>query len=120
MSVKKKKEVAKENEVKKAAPKFKTFQLHGTKYRTLITERFEKRTPWEKADPKKIFSFIPGTIIKMYIKEGAKIKEGDKMLILEAMKMRNEINCPFDGVIKSINVKEGDRIPKGELMIEFE
>ncbi len=108
-----------ESEQKKAV-RFKSFQLHGTKYKTLLTERFEKRTPWEKADPRKIISFIPGTIIKLYIKEGSKVKEGEDMLILEAMKMRNEIKCPFDGVIKSICVKEGDRIPKGQLMIEYE
>lgn len=119
MSRKKRKEEAPTTEPKKTL-RFKSFHLHGTKYRTLLTERFEKRTPWEKEDPKKIFSFIPGTIIKLQVKEGASIKEGENMLILEAMKMRNEINCPFDGIIKSINVKEGDRVPKGKLMIEFE
>jgi biotin carboxyl carrier protein len=119
MSKKKNTDMPKESEPKKT-PKFKTFQLHGTKYRTLIPERIENRPSWEKADPKKIFSFIPGTIIKLNIKEGDELKEGDNMLILEAMKMRNEINCPFDGTIKSIHIKEGSRIPKGELMIEFE
>ena len=119
MSRKKRKEAAMESEPKKIL-RFKSFQLHGTKYKTLLTERFEKRASWEKNNPKKIFSFIPGTIIKMYVKQGMKVKEGDNMLILEAMKMQNEINCPFDGVIKSVNVKEGDRIPKGQLMIEFE
>lgn len=119
MSKKKSKEKAPEIEPKKAV-RFKSFHLHGTKYRTLLTERFEKRTPWEKENPKKILSFIPGTIIKLHIKEGAEVKEGDNMLVLEAMKMRNEILCPFDGVIKSINVKEGERVPKGRLMVEFE
>ena len=48
------------------------------------------------------------------------MKEGQLLLILQAMKMDNKITAPFSGKIKKINVTEGAKIPKGELMIEME
>ena len=52
------------------------------------------------------------------MKEGQQIKEGDPLVILEAMKMRNVIASHTHGKVAIINVKEGDRIPKGHLIIQ--
>ena len=101
-------------------PKFKTLTIEGTKYRTLLSGKFENRKSWENPDINKIYSFIPGTILKIYIEPGQEVKEGQNMLILEAMKMQNRIQIPFNGKIKDVYVKEGDKIPKGCLMVEFE
>ena len=46
----------------------------------------------------------------MSAKEGAKVKKGDELMVLEAMKMGNSITAPVSGVIKSVNVKEGDTV----------
>ena len=48
------------------------------------------------------------------------MKRGDLLLILEAMKMENRIVAPFDGMVKSVCVAEGDKIAKNATMIEFE
>jgi len=54
---------------------------------------------------------IPGTIIRYLVKEGDDIKEGSPVVILEAMKMENEIVAPVSGKIKTINFKAGDKVP---------
>jgi biotin carboxyl carrier protein len=62
---------------------------------------------------------MPGIILSVNVKEGQKVKEGETLLILEAMKMENTIIAPKDGIIKTINAKSGGTVNKGELMIEM-
>ncbi len=108
------------NQDKEKKPRFKSLIIDGTKYKTNLSEAFENRKKWEPADPKKLMSYIPGTIYKLYIKEGQVVKQGTRIMILEAMKMRNRIEAPMSGKIKKINVEEGQTIPKSFVMIEFE
>lgn len=63
---------------------------------------------------------MPGKVVKIMFKEGDKVSKGDTVLILEAMKMENEIKSGADGVIKSVNIKEGQALDTGFLMIEIE
>jgi pyruvate carboxylase subunit B len=71
-------------------------------------------------DPKKVRSVIPGTVTDVKVKEGQKVKAGEVLLLLEAMKMVNEIRMPFDGKIKKVNVEKGQKIPKDFVMIEID
>ena len=64
-----------------------------------------------------IKSPMPGTIIKVLVTEGQAVKRGNALLILEAMKMENEILCPANGYIKKINAKLGAGVQSGELLI---
>lgn len=63
---------------------------------------------------------MPGKVVKLYKKEGDKVTKGETVLILEAMKMENEIKSGADGVIKTVNIKEGQALEAGFLMIEIE
>ncbi|WP_242204430.1 biotin/lipoyl-containing protein [Aestuariivivens insulae] len=63
---------------------------------------------------------MPGLILDMAVQVGQRVKEGDLLLILEAMKMENSITSPIEGVIKSINATNGDSVEKNQLLIEFE
>ena len=63
---------------------------------------------------------MPGKVVKITVSEGDRVEQGQQLLILEAMKMENEIKSNMDGVIKSIHVKEGDALQSGVLMIEIE
>jgi len=110
-------EVPKNEETPKV--RFNTLVVNGDKYRTLFTEKYKNRKKWEQPDFKKITSVIPGTVIKVYVKEGQKVKEGDLMMVLESMKMKNKIYFPIDGTVKKIHISEGERIPKNHLMIEL-
>ncbi len=98
----------------------KSLVVEGTKYRTQLNEKFKNRKQWALPDPKEIVSTIPGTVIKIFVKEGQEVKPGDQMLILEAMKMKNKVVFHTAGRIKSIKVSEGEKIPKDHLMLELE
>jgi biotin carboxyl carrier protein len=97
-----------------------TITVHGEVYSTTLTKKYMNRKKWVRHDEKLLYSYIPGTITEVYGKEGQLIKKGEKLLLLEAMKMLNSITVPVSGKIKKINVKVGDKIPKGFLMVEFD
>jgi pyruvate carboxylase subunit B len=60
---------------------------------------------------------MPGMIIRYEVAVGASVKEGDVVLILEAMKMENSITSPTSGTIKQINFKDGDTVQKGDVLV---
>jgi len=62
---------------------------------------------------------MPGKILRILVKEGEQVKTGQGLLVLEAMKMENEIPSPKDGIIKSILIKEGDTVDTGQALIEL-
>lgn len=63
---------------------------------------------------------MPGMIIRYEVKEGDQVKEGDTILVLEAMKMENTITTPVSGVVKKINFKAGDSVQKGDVLAIIE
>ncbi|MCQ4925240.1 DUF2118 domain-containing protein [Tissierella carlieri] len=60
---------------------------------------------------------MPGNIWKIEVKEGDKVKAGDILLILEAMKMENEILAPRDGIVASINTTQGATVNTGDRLV---
>jgi biotin carboxyl carrier protein len=60
---------------------------------------------------------LPGNIVAIYVEEGASVKAGDILIVLEAMKMENEITAPKDGVVNQIMVSKGAVVPKGEVLL---
>jgi biotin carboxyl carrier protein len=99
--------------------RFKSIVIDDTKYKTQLTTKYINRKAWEKPDETKVIAFIPGTIIKIFVKEKQKLKKGTRILVFEAMKMKNNVFIHRDGIIKKIYVKEGDKVPKGILMVEL-
>jgi glutaconyl-CoA/methylmalonyl-CoA decarboxylase subunit gamma len=63
---------------------------------------------------------MPGTIVLITAKVGDNIKRGDNLLSLEAMKMKNAIRAPFDGVIKEIHVVDGQKVAYNDVLVSFE
>lgn len=61
---------------------------------------------------------MPGTILKVLKKDGDAVKAGDVVLVLEAMKMENEITAPVDGAIASLSLAEGSTVGGGDLLFE--
>ena len=99
--------------------KCKYLVINGTRYRTLLNRKFENRKNWEAPDPTKILSYIPGTIKEVFVKEGQEIGEGEPLVTLEAMKMRNIITSHVNGQIIKVNVEKDQRIPKGHLLVQI-
>jgi biotin carboxyl carrier protein len=60
---------------------------------------------------------MPGIIIEYRVKVGDEVKPGQVLLILEAMKMQNEIKAPAGGKVTAVNFKNGDKVQKGESML---
>ncbi|HET9057276.1 MAG TPA: biotin/lipoyl-containing protein [Chitinophagaceae bacterium] len=69
---------------------------------------------------KEIKAPMPGMVLEISVKNGQEVKEGDKILILEAMKMENSIMINANAVIKHIAVKAGQAVEKGQLLVELE
>ena len=62
---------------------------------------------------------MPGLIIDLKVKPGDAVKQGDQLLILEAMKMENIIKSPGEGTVKNVKVKKGESVEKGQVLLEF-
>jgi len=63
---------------------------------------------------------MPGKIIDILVEEGTEVKEGESIIILEAMKMQNEIASHVSGVVQSISVKKSDSVMKDDVLIEIQ
>lgn len=98
---------------------YSSFVILEEEYQTLLTQKYIDRKPYKAIDHKKIYAFIPGTIRKVYVKEGDKVKKGEKLLILEAMKMNNELTTLVNGKIRKIYVKTGEMVTKSQLLVEI-
>ncbi|MBS0001393.1 MAG: biotin/lipoyl-binding protein [Cyclobacteriaceae bacterium] len=112
-------------------------EVNGTPYqveleKTMVTSKTPKLVRPEgpssvppkdlkvKTGLSKILAPLPGTIIKINIKEGDTVKKGDTVLIMEAMKMENNIQVEKEGTVKNLACKEGDTVLQGDLLIEIE
>jgi len=71
------------------------------------------------SDPLEVRAIIPGTIVEIKVKKSQRISNGQVLLVLEAMKMYNEIEAKTDGKIEEISVSIGDRVEKGQLMLRI-
>ncbi len=76
----------------------------------------EEKKEAEVVEGEAIKAMLPGVVAKILVKEGDKVKAGETIMILEAMKMENEVKSPKEGVIKQILVKEGDRVETGDIL----
>jgi biotin carboxyl carrier protein len=60
---------------------------------------------------------MPGKILTINVTPGASVKSGEVLLVLEAMKMENDIMAPNDGTVAAINVQTGDSVNTGEVLV---
>ncbi len=97
-----------------------SIRIDDVVYNTKTNKLYDNRKTYQPINPKKIKSFMPGNIQEVFVKTGQEVEEGDKLCILEAMKMKNIIKAPLKGIIKTINVAIGDRVPKSHILIELE
>ena len=73
----------------------------------------EPAKPQAPAGGTTVPSPMPGVIVDVRAQEGQKVEAGDVLVVLEAMKMENEIQSEYDGVVVSVNVSQGDSILEG-------
>jgi len=73
----------------------------------------------KKKEEGDLSSPISGKVVNIKTKEGSKVKKGDVLMVIEAMKMEYLIRAPYDGKIKKINFKENDQIEIGQNTVEL-
>jgi biotin carboxyl carrier protein len=91
---------------------------------TVMDEQIQKLI---KASPEKfhkkelaVKAVMPGLVIDVTVKEGDSVKAGDALLVVEAMKMQNEVKTPREGVVKKILVQKGKTVNSGDTIIIIE
>ena len=72
--------------------------------------------PAASASGEKVVSPMPGTILKVNVSQGQAVKAGDVLLVLEAMKMENDIVAPVDGVLKQLLVQKGSTVDTDQIL----
>ena len=107
-------------ESEKTEPELHILAFEEGNFETTFTRKFENRKKYSVPDPKKVFAFIPGTIVKIFVKEKHKIKKGEPLLTFQAMKMNNILSSPMTGRIKKVNVKPGETFTRAQILVEFD
>lgn len=102
-----------------------TIRINGNNYRVQLADQYDqlidrlglKVDTGKKVD--QINAPMPGLVLEVQVKEGDQLKEGEPLLILEAMKMENVIKAPADVTIKEIKVKKGNSVDKNQVLVTF-
>lgn len=74
----------------------------------------------EGVEGARVKAFMPGRVVRLLVESGAVVRSGDSLLILEAMKMENEITAPRDGTVKAIHVQPGQTVEGGAELLDLE
>ncbi|MCX6226419.1 MAG: acetyl-CoA carboxylase biotin carboxyl carrier protein subunit [Bacteroidia bacterium] len=95
------------------------FSYEGTNFKTMLTDKFRKHKPYEPEDLTKITAQIPGTMLKIMVREGQQVNPSKCLFILEAMKMKNKVYASISGKVKKIHIAEGQIVTKNQLLLEL-
>ena len=111
-------------QVQKDGTRIVYFELNGQPREVTIKDFSVESEVVEnpKADPQNEYhvgATMPGSVVKVLVEKGDKVKQGDHLMITEAMKMETTIQAPISGIVEEIYVKEGDSIKQGDLLIEL-
>jgi len=108
-----------ENKKSKVSPYSKLI-IDQMEYETLLHTKYVQRPKYTPPNPNLLTAFIPGTITAIFVEDGQQVSKGDNLVILEAMKMLNEIKAPYDAKVKSVQVTVGQRVTKNHILVELE
>ena len=106
--------------------KDKTYEVEVEQGEAMILDEYEVKAPAAPAPagsrPRRSGGFsvtapLPGNVLSIKVSQGAAVKEGDVLLLIEAMKMENEVAAPCDGTVKQIVVSQGQMVATGDALI---
>ncbi|WP_309396116.1 pyruvate carboxylase [Cerasicoccus maritimus] len=101
-----------------------TFEMNGRARETVIRDKSiasetQKRAQADAGDEKQVGSPIPAMVSSVAVSVGNKVKKGDKLVVLEAMKMQSTVYAPCDGVAQEVTVKTGDQVDAKDLLVRL-
>lgn len=100
-------------------------RINGNRYSVKISDKYDELLHQLGMDKKttslslNLKAPMPGLVIDIRVSEGNSIAKGDALVVLEAMKMENVLRAQENGTIKKILVKKGDKVEKGQLLVEI-
>lgn len=97
--------------------------LKGVPYDVEISKVASTRLRAPEAEPVvegTVSALLPGRVLGLLVEIGQTVKQGEPLLILEAMKMENEIPAPRDGKVARVLIQEGQNVSKGDVLLELE
>ena len=99
-----------------------SYELNGIGRETFIADKSvapktKARPKADLADPTQVAAPIPGLIAQLQVSVGTKVAKGDKLLMMEAMKMQTTVYAPCDGVVSELNVAVGDTVESKDLLL---
>ena len=101
------------------------FKINGTKYTSTIHDKYDRlidQLGMKVGVSQKVGDIkapMPGLVLEVSVEVGMQVMKGDKVLILEAMKMENALKAAGDGIVKAIHITKGTAVEKGQLLIEM-
>jgi len=96
-----------------------TLPIDSTEYDTEVPR--DRLKPFSGMPEKRdVRAFIPGTIVEVLVREGEKVSPGRVLLLLDAMKMHNEVCSEITGRVRQVLVARGDRVEKNQLLVGLE
>ncbi|GAA3981541.1 acetyl-CoA carboxylase biotin carboxyl carrier protein subunit [Pedobacter ginsengiterrae] len=107
------------------AEKLCIIKVNGNTYKIQVEDQFDqllKQLGLDNLATNKVAEIkapMPGLVLNVIVKEGAEIKKGDNLLVLEAMKMENILKSSTDGIVKKVLIKQGDKVEKNQILIQF-
>ena len=81
---------------------------------------FAERAKADSTNPNHIAAPIPGAITSVHVQAGQAVKKGERLLVMEAMKMQTTVNAPADGKVKEVFVKPGETVEPKDLLVVLE
>ena len=102
-----------------------TFKINGNKYTSTIHDKYDRlidQLGMKVGASQKVGDIkapMPGLVLEVSVEVGMQVMKGDKVLILEAMKMENALKAVGDGIVKAIHITKGTAVEKGQLLIEM-
>ena len=105
------------------------FEINGNRRSIKIKDKTERvqanigdGNTTAMADPDnkmEVGASIPGNVIKVLVEEGQEVKEGESLIVVEAMKMETNVVASVDGIVEQIFAKEGQQVKTGELLVKL-
>ena len=96
------------------------FVVTARKYKTMLTAKYKNRKMWHKPFVGDVISHLPGTIVKVEVRQGQEVEAGQLLLIHQAMKMYNRVVAPVAGTIVEFGVTVCYKITKDNLMVKIQ
>ncbi|MGR6087870.1 MAG: biotin/lipoyl-containing protein [Arcticibacter sp.] len=100
-------------------------RVNGNTYKVEVADQYDallKAMGMDMAQSRKVSDMkapMPGLVSEVAVVEGQELKKGDKVLVLEAMKMENILKAPEDGVVKKVHVAKGQTVEKNMVLVTF-